>query len=139
MGSSADVLIWSNAHVIQCWRRRKLKWRMPSICKSMMLSKCPRQSTYIMLKTPFSFFVSVGLTNFLISKADPMAHAIGIEVIVHVPKVHRLLDVVIESTDMQWKSPLYSHVCCPIYVMRSAMTRRNLYRLGYGLGFSTHH
>lgn len=59
-----------------------------------------------MLKTPFSILVSAGATNFPISEADPMAHAIGIEVIAHGPKVHHLLDVVIESTDMQWKSSL---------------------------------
>ena len=43
------------------------------------------------------FLISAGLTNFPISEAGPMAHAI--EIIVHVPKAHLLLGVVIEMTD----------------------------------------
>ena len=52
--------------------------------------------TCITLKL-FLLVISAGLTNFPINEAGPMAHAI--EIIVHVPKAHLLLGVVIEIPD----------------------------------------
>ena len=52
--------------------------------------------TCITLKL-FLLVISAGLTNFPISEAGPMAHAI--EIIVHEQKAHLLLGVVIEMTD----------------------------------------